>query len=187
MIFAVISEKYTDLRIKKAQRGDEKAFCDLVRDMEPLVFNLAYRMLGNRQDAEDMAQEAFLRVYKALPAYRGEASFKNWTMRICKNVCLDELRRRSSRITAEEEIPETIADKTDVQAKVLAGERLRSLEEAINSLDERSKLLIVLRDINGLSYSAIAETMELELGTVKSAINRARKKLRTVVEEQNLL
>jgi RNA polymerase sigma-70 factor (ECF subfamily) len=187
MLFAVISEKCMDLRIKKAQKGDEKAFCDLIRDIEPLVFNLAYRMLGNRQDAEDMSQEAFLRVYKALPSYRGDASFKNWALRICKNVCLDEIRRRASRISAEGEVPETVADKADVQVEVLATERRKSLETAINSLDDRAKMLIVLRDINGLSYSAIAEITDMELGTVKSAINRARKKLRAIVEEQNLI
>jgi RNA polymerase sigma-70 factor (ECF subfamily) len=100
---------------------------------------------------------------------------------------LDEIRRRASRISAEGEVPETVADKADVQAEVLATERRRSLETAVNNLDDRAKMLIVLRDINGLSYSAIAEITDMELGTVKSAINRARKKLRVIVEEQNLI
>ena len=188
MFFAVFNDNTTDLLIKKAKRGDEAAFCTLISDIEPSVFNLALRMMnGDHQDAEDMAQEAFFRVYRSLGTYRENASFKTWALRICKNVCLDELRRRQARISDTTEIPETLSDKTSVQEEVLASERRRLLEQAVDSLEERAKALIVLRDINGMSYKAIAEVMDMEIGTVKSAINRSRKKLRDILEEQNLL
>lgn len=188
MFFFAFNESYTDILIKKAKKGDEGAFCALIRDIEPYVFNFALRMMnGNRQDAEDMAQEAFLRVYRALPGYKHNASLKTWALHICKNVCLDEIRRRQSRITITEEIPETVADKRTVQDEVIEGERRRELELAICRLDERSKMLIVLRDINGLSYKTISEIMSMEQGTVKSALNRARKKLRLIIAEQNII
>lgn len=190
MLFFVFNEINTEILIKKAKKGDEAAFCTLVGNIEPFVFNLALRMMnGNRQDAEDMAQEAFLRVYKALPGYKGDASFKTWALRICKNVCLDEIRRRGSRINADEEIPENVPDNTGVgvQEEILAAERRKGLEKAINSLDERAKTLIVMRDINGLSYREIGQLMDLTEGTVKSSLNRARKKLRDIIVEQNLI
>lgn len=188
MFFAAFNEDPVDLLIKKAKKGDEAAFCNLIGDIEPFVFNLALRMMnGNRQDAEDMTQEAFLRVYRSMGSYRENASFKTWALRICKNVCLDELRRRQSRISDTLEISETIADTASVQDEVLAAERRRALERAVDSLEERAKTLIVLRDINGMSYKAIGEVMGMEIGTVKSAINRSRKKLREILEEQNLI
>ncbi len=188
MFFIAFNESYTNILIKKAKKGDEDAFCTLIHDIEPFVFNFALRMMnGNRQDAEDMAQEAFLRVYRALSGYKENASFKTWALRICKNVCLDEIRRRQSRITACDEIPETVADKSTVQEQVIGAERKRALEAAINSLDERARTLIVLRDINGFSYKAIGEIMDMEIGTVKSALNRARKKLLDIIVEQNLI
>jgi RNA polymerase sigma-70 factor (ECF subfamily) len=187
MLFAIISEGYTNILIKKAAKGNEDAFCSLIREIEPLVFNLAYNLLGNRQDAEDMSQEAFLRVYKALPNYRGEASFKNWAMRICKNVCMDEMRRRKVRIQPVGDVPETLADNTDITSQILEDERKQALRTAIDSLDERARTLVIMRDINLMSYKQIAEVMDLEIGTVKSALNRARKKLREIIEEQNLL
>lgn len=174
--------------INKAKKGDESAFCDLVGDMEPLVYNFALRMMnGNHQDAEDMAQEAFLRVYKSLTGYKAEASFKTWVLRICKNVCLDEMRKRSVRVVAGEEVPEVVADSTDVQGEVVDNERREMLKNAINSLEERAKMLIVMRDINGLSYKEISQITGLEQGTVKSALNRARKKLREIIGEQNII
>lgn len=174
--------------INKAKKGDESAFCDLVGDMEPLVYNFALRMMnGNHQDAEDMAQEAFLRVYKSLTGYKAEASFKTWVLRICKNVCLDEMRKRSVRVVAGEEVPEVVADSTDVQGEVIDNERREMLKNAINSLEGRAKMLIVMRDINGLSYKEISQITGLEQGTVKSALNRARKKLREIIGEQNII
>ncbi len=173
--------------IEKAKKGDEGAFCSLVRDLEPYVYNLALRLMnGNRQDAEDMAQEAFLRVYKALPGYKENSSLKTWTLHICKNVCLDEIRKRKVRINPVDDIPETKADTTDVQEEIISAERRKNLIKAINSLDERAKLLIVMRDINGLSYDEIGQALYMNIGTVKSSLNRARKRLRKILTEQNL-
>lgn len=188
LAFLAFNEALVENLIKKAKKGDEAAFCTLVEDMEPFVYNFALRMMnGSHQDAEDMAQEAFLRVYKALTGYKGEASFKTWVLRICKNVCLDEMRKRKARITPVEEIPEIMADSADVQGEIIENERREMLKRAINSLDERAKMLVVLRDINGLSYKEISSIMGLEQGTVKSALNRARKKLREIIGEQNII
>lgn len=188
MFFIAFNDGHINILISRAKKGDEGAFCTLMGDLEPFVFNLALRLMnGNHQDAEDMAQEAFLRVYKALPGYKENASLKTWVLRICKNVCLDEIRKRKTHISDTEEIPETVADKSTVHEEVMAAERRRALENAINSLDERAKMLIVLRDIKGMSYKEIAEVTELEIGTVKSSLNRSRKKLREIIVEQNLI
>lgn len=188
LFFIAFNDDFTNELINKAKRGSESAFCTLIGSIEPFVYNLALRMMdGSRQDAEDMSQEAFLRVYKALPAYNEKASFRTWALHICKNVCLDEKRRRASRISTQEEINEALPSDISVSEEVMARERKKALKKAIDSLDKRARLLIVMRDINGLSYKELAEMTDMEIGTVKSALNRARKKLREIITEQNLI
>lgn len=179
LLFIVFNDSHTTSLIERAQKGDEAAFCELIEKIQPFVYNLALRMMnGNSQDAEDMSQEAFLRVYKALPKYKEDASLKTWSLRICKNICIDEIRHRTAVELQTDELNELVADKTDVQEQVSAKERRAELVKAINSLDERSRMLIVMRDINGLSYKEICDAAEMNEGTVKSALNRARKKLK---------
>jgi len=171
--------------IDRCQKGDLSAFDDLVRLYEKKVYNLAYRMCGNHEDASDLSQEAFLRVFQSLKDFRGQSSFSTWLYRVVSNVCLDELRQRGRRPTIS--IDEPIAgDKGETMQRQLAdggpppdelAER-RELREVIQScideLSEEYRIVIILRDLQDLSYQEIAEVLDCSLGTVKSRLNRAR-------------
>ena len=172
--------------IRRVQAGDAEAFEDLVRAHEKTVYNLALRMTGHPQDAEDMAQEAFLKAYRSLGEFRGESKFSVWLYRIVSNVCLDHLRRQSRRpaasLTAEDEEGEET--QWDVPDESLSPERLleqkltrEAVQKGLAALPDEQRQILLLREIHGLSYEEIGEILSLEPGTVKSRIFRARKRL----------
>jgi len=174
--------------IRRVQQGDGVAFDRLVELHAPRVYNLAYRMLGNAEDAQDVAQEAFLRIYDALPKFRGEASFTTWMYRIVTNVCHDELSRRRRRPPALTELEpedgeaaapdEQLTTGETAEDSMLRRERTRALHEAIAALPPPFRAVLVLYDLQGFSYDEIAEMLRVNLGTVKSRLNRARNLLR---------
>ena len=173
--------------VERVRAGETEAFEDLVRAHEKSVYNLALRMTGNPQDAEDMAQEAFLKAYRSLPDFRGESKFSVWLYRIVSNVCLDHLRRQSRRPT----VSLTAADdeggedaQWDVPDESFSPERLlerkltrEAVQKGLAQLPEEQRQILLLREIRGLSYEEIGEILALEPGTVKSRIFRARKRL----------
>ncbi|MDO4974555.1 MAG: sigma-70 family RNA polymerase sigma factor [Eubacteriales bacterium] len=172
--------------IRRVQAGETEAFEGLVRAHEKTVYNLALRMTGDAQDAEDMAQEAFLKAYRSLGDFRGESKFSVWLYRIVSNVCLDHLRRQSRRpsvsLTAEDEEGEE--QQWDVPDERLSPERLleqkltrEAVQKGLRELPEEQRQILLLREIKGLSYEEIGEILSLEPGTVKSRIFRARKRL----------
>ena len=172
--------------IRRVQAGETEAFGDLVRAHEKTVYNLALRMTGNPQDAEDMAQEAFLKAYRSLPEFRGESKFSVWLYRIVSNVCLDFLRRQSRRpavsLTAEddegEELQWEVPDERYSPEKLLEQKLTReAVQKGLAELPEEQREILLLREIKGLSYEEIGEILSLEPGTVKSRIFRARKRL----------
>ena len=172
--------------IRRVQKGDVNAFEALVRAYEKNVYNLALRMMGNAQDAEDMAQEAFLKAYNSLPGFRGDSKFSVWLYRIVSNVCLDQLRKKSKRPTVslsmEDEdgeetqldLPDTAQSPEELLEKKLTREAVR---RGLAQLPEDARQILLLREIQGLSYEEIGEALGLEPGTVKSRIFRARKRL----------
>ena len=172
--------------IRRVQKGDVNAFETLVSAYEKNVYNLALRMMGNAQDAEDMAQEAFLKAYNSLPSFRGDSKFSVWLYRIVSNVCLDQLRKKSKRPTVslsmEDEdgeetqldLPDTAQSPEELLEKKLTREAVR---RGLAQLPEDARQILLLREIQGLSYEEIGETLGLEPGTVKSRIFRARKRL----------
>ncbi len=182
--------------IRRVQAGETEAFEDLVRSHEKTVYNLALRMTGDPQDAEDMAQEAFLKAYRSLGEFRGESKFSVWLYRIVSNVCLDHLRRQSRRptvsLTAEDEEGEQT--QWDVPDESLSPERLleqkltrEAVQKGLNALPEEQRQILLLREIRGLSYEEIGRILDLEPGTVKSRIFRARKRLCAfLLEEGNI-
>lgn len=175
--------------VKKASQGDAAAFEQLMRAHEGRMYAVALRMCGNREDALDCTQEAMLRVFRALPNFKGQSSFATWAYRITMNTCLDELRRRKLRMgssldalldsgwapTDEEDTPEKHS---------IASEQRRMLEKAIASLPEDMRAAIVLRDVQGFSYDEIAKILEANVGTIKSRISRGREKLREILLRQ---
>jgi len=172
--------------IHRAQQGDSEAFDRLVALYAPRVLNLATRYLGNTEDAQDVAQEAFLRAYDALARFRHDATFSTWLYRIVINVCHDELGRRRRRplpVTAlaleeTEGWNDTRAGDDTTEDIVLCRERTQTLHALIAALPDPFRLTLVLYDLQGCSYQEIAELLHTRVGTVKSRLNRARNLLR---------
>ncbi|NLH01420.1 MAG: sigma-70 family RNA polymerase sigma factor [Clostridiales bacterium] len=181
------------LLVSKAQRGDTVSFEKLVLENQTKVYNLALRMVGNEEDAFDMSQEAFIKAYNSLGSFRGDSRFSVWLYRLTTNVCLDFLRAESRRnhtsltfLSDEDEekeleipddrfSPETAAEKKELREELGRG---------LMSLPEEYRLILLLREINGLSYEEISKALSLEEGTVKSRIFRARKRLCAILSAQ---
>lgn len=166
--------------------GDVNAFETLVLSYEKNVYNLALRMVKNPEDASDMAQEAFIRAYNSLASFRGESKFSVWLYGIVSNVCLDFLRSRSRHPTVSLSVENDEGEETELDIpdesqspEALLERRLTrdSVRRGLDALSEEYRQILLLREIQGLSYDEIAETLSMELGTVKSRIFRARKKL----------
>ncbi len=174
--------------IKKSQSGDVESFELLICSYDKRAYNIAYRVMGNEEDAKDMAQEAMIRVFRALRDFKGQSAFSTWLYRIVMNVCLDELRKRKNeRYVPLESTIQTDSGEihmeicSDMETPEVVYERIEQgelIKKAINELSDDYKSVIVLRDIQGFSYEEISEVLRCSLGTVKSRINRARTMLR---------
>ncbi len=173
--------------IQRARKGDQEAFASLVTEHQRYVYNLALRVLGNEEEALDIAQETFVRAWTALPNFREQSRFRTWLYRITTNLCYNRLPglRRALHDLGDDvvaEIPETDLA-FDNPARGLEARELRSyLHRAIDDLDEDYRLLISLRYQNELSYEEIASTLNLPLGTVKTGLFRAKEQLRRALE-----
>ncbi len=176
--------------VEKAVKGDQRAFEDIVTKYEKLVYSVCYRMFNNNDDALDYTQETFIKVYKNMEKAIGKGSFKSWICTIATNTCLDELRRRSKKSTVsldahfdndESNVKMEIADTSATPIEeLIQGEDAQILKDAINALSEENKAIIILRDIEGMSYDEIAQALDISIGTVKSRISRSRKKLQKI-------
>jgi RNA polymerase sigma-70 factor (ECF subfamily) len=187
------------LLIKKSKSGDIEAFEQLIFDYQKKAYNIALRIMGNQEDAKDMCQEAFIRIFKSIEGFKEQSSFSTWMYRIITNVCLDEIRKRkksdtvsidSTFETQDGEIHYEIVSEDDTPEEAyIRTEKKRLILKTINELNEEYKTAIVLRDIQGFSYEEIANILCCSIGTVKSRINRGRNilkdKLRTVLELSN--
>ena len=172
--------------IERVLKGDANAFEHLVHAYEKTVYNLALRTLGNREDAEDVTQEAFLKAYRSLNTFRGDSKFSVWLYRIVSNLCLDLLRSRQRKptqsLTVEDDDGET--DELEISDDHFSPEKLldrkltrESVQRGLASLPDDARQILLLRELQGMSYEEIAQTLDLETGTVKSRIFRARKRL----------
>ena len=171
------------LLLRRAQKGDPQAFEDLMAPHERKIYGICLRMLGNREDALDCAQDAMLRLWRAIASYRKEASFQTWCYRIATNACLDFLRKKKVRPAVSLDVlVETAPLPTDgrdaPEAMAEASARKEALAAGIAALPEDLRGALVLRDVQGFSYEEIGEILKMPMGTVKSRINRAREKLR---------
>lgn len=170
--------------IEKAQKGNRSAFEELVKLHEKNVYNLALKLVKNREDAMDAAQESFLKAWISLKSFRNESKFSSWLYRLTYNTCLDYLRKSKkgeiiSLTSAEDE--ETEADIKDnaptPEAYAMQKETRKAVREAVDALPEEYRKIIIMREFAGLSYSEIAEAMDINEGTVKSRLSRGRLKL----------
>lgn len=173
--------------IKRVLAGETDAFGLLVEEYQDKVYNLALRMCGNRDDAFDLAQDAFFRAWKSLPAFQYDCSFSTWLFRLSSNVCIDWLRMKKRRPTVsltsvndeDEEVQMDVPDTdNDPEALLLAAEDREQLTRAMNQLPAEYREILTMRAINDMSYSDIAAVLKVREGTVKSRLNRARIALR---------
>ena len=178
--------------VARAGAGDQEAFEQLVRDNQNRVYSLAVRLVGDREEAADLAQEAFLRAWQGLAAFQGESSFATWIYRLTTNVCIDYLRRKKRRQEVEPAVSLDDEDSgwaepadagQDPQRKLEEAERSRALSRGLERLPEHQRQVLVMRELSGLSYQEIGAATGLDLGTVKSRIARARLALRKILLE----
>lgn len=176
--------------IQRAQRGDVTAFNELVLTYQDRLYTLAYRIMGEPESAADATQDALITAFRRLSTYRG-GSFKSWLMRITTNTCYDELRRRQRRpADSLEDLPGAdfddgpiIPDQSPTPEQAAQDSELqRAIQDCISSLAENQRVLIVLSDVEELSYQEIADITGVNLGTVKSRLSRARVSVRDCLQ-----
>jgi len=168
----------------RLRRGDERAFEDLVRLTQHRLYGVALRMLGNAAEAEEVTQEAYLRAHRALAEFRGEARLTTWLYAIVSRLCLTRLasaERRAFR-QGEEGLLRLSHPGAGPDAAAEQGELDAALQRAIAELPEERRIVVVLRDLEGLSYDEIARTLGLEPGTLRSRLSRARTDLKNKLE-----
>lgn len=193
----ILMKTKENVLIEKSKKGDISAFEELIETYQNKVFNIAYSMLNNYEDANDVAQEVFIRVYKSIKNFKGESSFSTWLYRITTNVCLDELRKRKNKnvVSIDEDIPfddgevtRQIVDDGPTPDIIAEKKEVREIvNEAIGQLSEEHKTVIILRELQGLSYEEISKIINCPRGTVKSRINRARSALKNILKSKKEL
>lgn len=182
--------------VVRVRSGDTNAFEVLVLEHQKKIYNLALRMLGNEEDALDMAQEAFIRAFNSLDGFRGDSKFSVWLYRLTSNICIDFIRSRNKKQASsltydnpddeaqELELPD---DRFSPHAALENKELRDAVYRGLDQLSPEYRQILLLREINGLSYEEIGRVLQLESGTVKSRIFRARQKLCAfLIEDGNI-
>ena len=180
-----MAESMEEVWLAQAKSGDHEAFGCLVRAYEKRVFALTRRLCEDPSDAEEAAQDAFLAVWQGLPAFRGESSFSTWLYRLASNACVDLLRREGRHQSAagpslnDEEVQLEVPDTApSPQEQAERSELRQQIEAGLQALTPDHRQVLLLREMHQLSYDEIAQTLDVDVGTVKSRINRGRKQLR---------
>ncbi len=187
----------TDINlVKLARNGDRMAFQKLVERYQRKIFGLCYGMVRNQDDAMDMVQETFVKVFKNLGRFEGQSSFYTWTYRIATNVCIDFLRKAKRQRTVDyddaimrddevEDVGSLLPSRLGVNPAKVYGRRelLEKIEDALGTLSPNHRQAILLREVEGLSYQEIADIMEVSIGTVMSRLHHARKNMQNHLAE----
>ncbi len=173
--------------LAKARKGDVAAFEKLVTLYERRVYAAALRSSASPEDAADITQEVFLRAWRSIETFRGNSGFATWLFRITANMCVDFARRKQSQpqtqaLTAEDDFERPIPDNNPTPEEHLDNLELgRELAAALDEVSEDHRRIVILRDVSGLSYTEIADALEISEGTVKSRLSRARLALRDIL------
>lgn len=182
--------------VARARLGDERAFRTLLEKYERAVFSICLRMVRNRDEATDLAQESFIRVFGSLDRYNPAYAFSSWLFKITSNLCIDYLRKRRIDTTAMDDPID--GEKGEIQRQYASPdptpeavfdrrEKMGRLEAAIASLPEHYRIMLILRHQEDLSYEEIAENLSIPLGTVKARIHRAREMLKGLLGDPDFL
>ena len=175
--------------VTRCQTGDLSAYDKIMQRYEQKVYALCFRMSGNHNDAQDLAQEAFLKAFRALPSFKGQSQFSTWLYRIVTNTCLDERRKQARKPTllsmdkpletGDGQIALTLPDNAPDPLRVtLQNELQADIQQVLSQLPQEQRLVIVMRDLEGYSYEEISAVLDINMGTVKSRLSRARIKVR---------
>lgn len=176
--------------VQRARKGDRDAFAWLLARYEKQVYHQALRMVGNPEDAADLTQETFIKVWQGLPAFQGDSSFSTWLFRLTSNACIDFIRREKKRKgdvsldDEERDLSYAFIDPAATPQQVLEQKELhRAVSQGLGQLSDEHRQILVLREVNGLSYEEIAHILDLSPGTVKSRIARARLSLAKILRK----
>lgn len=189
-------EGYEQELVERLKRRDEAAFNELIRLYQARIFRLVFRMLGDRGEAEDLAQEVFITVFKSIDGFRGDSKLSTWLYRVATNHCKNRIKYLDRRARGKKKEFDEIAEHGALESATMnpsaqiprpdqmleARQKEKILQDAIASLDDEHRALVVLRDIEHMSYEQIQEITGLPEGTVKSRLHRARNALRSTVQ-----
>ena len=183
--------------IKAAAGGDVKAFEALIEEHKKTVYNISYRMSGNYDDAMDMSQEIFIKLFKNIGKFRGKSKFSTWVYRIATNTCLDEMRKIKNKTaysldseieTDEGSFTAELEDKSPTPEDALQAVEIKdAINEALKRLSDDHRQVVILRDIQNMSYDEIAVILNCSVGTVKSRLSRGRRALQKILLENGEL
>ncbi|UJF33721.1 RNA polymerase sigma factor SigW [Paenibacillus hexagrammi] len=188
---------FVEARLAKlARNGDRAAFAELVELYKDKIFHLAYRMLNNKQEAEDAVQETFLRVYTNLHRYDENQKFSTWIFRIGTNLCIDKLRRRKNTYSLDAEMPEgegsdyysmLPSNEATPEKQVIVSETQEQIRQAIDTLPEKYKSVVILRYLHDMSLQEIGDVLNMPVTTIKTRVHRGREYLRKRLEQNEQL
>jgi len=179
--------------IKKAKAGSLEAFEQLILQYEKRIYNYCYRMTNNQEDAEDLAQEVFIKVYKSLHSFKGSSQFSTWIYRIAYNTCVDKFRKEKMVLVSltqndeEDKDMDLPSHEPLPEDQIVSREQYQALRECISTLKPEYKTAVILRDIQNYTYEEIADILNIPLGTVKSHISRGRAALRDALAARGML
>ena len=171
--------------VERCRTGDDAAFGELVDRYKDLVYGLIYRLTPDRGRVDDLAQDVFLKVYRGIPYFRGEARLSTWIFRIVQNVCAQAHSRRSMEVPLEPDgargaLPRALRSEDQAFRRMETRDRL---EKAMAQLSPEARMLIAAHYLKGVQYEALAEALDIPLGTVKTHLYRARRRLRELLED----
>lgn len=182
---------YESKLIKRCKAGDIDSFEELIENYQLMAYNIAYKLLNNQEDAKDVTQEALIKVYKSIGKFRGDSNFSTWIYRIVYNSAIDFIRKqkKSNTYSIDKELESEdgsykrdIADDKYIPEKVYEEKEKKELvHKALNSLPDKYRGVLILRDIHYFSYDEISNITKVPVGTVKSRINRGRQKLKEIL------
>ena len=172
---------------RRAAKADPRAWDEVVERYGERIFNLAYRFTGNQAEAEDLTQDIFLKLYCNLDRYRGDVPLMAWALRLSRNLCIDHYRHHRIRRQAEtvsDEVLHHLPSGDDPRQRTQTRERRRMVHQVLAEMSESLASVLMLRDLQGLSYEEIAGFFEVPVGTIKSRLNRGRRELVRRIEER---